>query len=82
MSDANVFFGHHCSHCGTKIGVAVSIGDQKCPGCGSELEADVSESRMRTFANATCIHCRTSIGMMVTLDAEPKCPSCKKTMFK
>jgi hypothetical protein len=76
MTEANVFFGHHCPACGTTIGAAVGFGPLRCPGCGGAMQAAPGGPATRTIANVSRKHCGTKIGMLISAGGEAKCPGC------
>jgi DNA-directed RNA polymerase subunit RPC12/RpoP len=77
--EANVFFGHHCSRCGTTIGVAaaVGIGTLTCPVCGGPMEAAPGGPPVRNLANVVCKKCGSVFGMIVSVgSSDIRCPKC------
>ena len=78
MTDADVFIGHHCPHCGTTVGVTASVGGgtPKCPGCGGPLQAAPGGPKVKVLTNVKCNSCGTQIGMLSVVGGEANCPTC------
>lgn len=80
--DGEVFIGHHCSVCGTTIGVSAGVGGSlSCPGCGGPMQASPGGPGVRVLANVSCKNCGTKIGMMCVVGTDSvNCPSCGKSI--
>lgn len=80
--NGEVFIGHHCSVCGTTIGVSGGVGGPlNCPGCGGPMQAAPGGPSVRVLTNVSCKNCGTKIGMMSVVGTDSvNCPSCGESI--